>query len=68
MARASNLERRWQGIREEAAACARCDLYECATQTVFGEGALDCSILFVGEQPGDPPSQRAASRTRRCPP
>jgi uracil-DNA glycosylase family protein len=24
-----------------------------ATQTVFGEGPLDASIMFVGEQPGD---------------
>ena len=23
------------------------------TQTVFGEGPLDASIMFVGEQPGD---------------
>jgi len=53
MAKASNIERSWQGVREEAARCTRCDLYKCATQTVFGEGPLDCSILFVGEQPGD---------------
>ena len=33
--------------------CTRCDLYKCATQTVFGEGPLDAPILFVGEQPGD---------------
>ena len=33
--------------------CTRCDLYKCATQTVFGEGPLDAAILFVGEQPGD---------------
>ena len=53
MAKASNIERSWQGVREEAARCTRCDLYKCATQTVFGEGPPDCSILFVGEQPGD---------------
>src|SRR6185369_8591229 len=33
--------------------CERCDLYKQATQTVFGEGPLDASIIFVGEQPGD---------------
>ncbi len=33
--------------------CTRCRLYKCATQTVFGEGPLGASILFVGEQPGD---------------
>jgi DNA polymerase len=28
-------------------------LYKQATQTVFGEGATQASILLVGEQPGD---------------
>jgi DNA polymerase len=36
-----------------ATACTRCPLYEHATQTVFGEGAPDAAIMFVGEQPGD---------------
>jgi uracil-DNA glycosylase len=39
--------------RQEAADCRRCPLYEPATQTVFGEGPADASVLFVGEQPGD---------------
>lgn len=37
----------------EAAACRRCDLWERATQTVFGEGPADATMLLVGEQPGD---------------
>ncbi len=37
----------------EAAGCRRCHLWEAATQTVFGEGAANAHILFVGEQPGD---------------
>jgi DNA polymerase len=44
------------GLREamgEAADCRRCQLYEAATQTVFGEGPAHASVLFVGEQPGD---------------
>ena len=49
----SNLEATWEALRNEAAACTRCDLHRCATQTVFGEGPLDARILFVGEQPGD---------------
>lgn len=49
----SNVQASWKALREEAAACTRCDLYKCATQTVFGEGPLDASIVFVGEQPGD---------------
>ena len=51
--RQSNLERAWEELAAEARRCARCDLYKCATQTVFGEGPLDAKILFVGEQPGD---------------
>lgn len=48
-----NREASWTALREEAARCTRCDLYRCATQTVFGEGPLSARILFVGEQPGD---------------
>jgi uracil-DNA glycosylase len=39
-------------LRREAATCMRCPLYERATQTVFGEGALR-RLMLVGEQPGD---------------
>jgi DNA polymerase len=53
MAGISNVERAWQAVREEASHCTRCDLYKCATQTVFGEGPKNADILFVGEQPGD---------------
>jgi DNA polymerase len=49
----SNVQASWDALRSEAAVCTRCDLYKCGTQTVFGEGPLDASILFVGEQPGD---------------
>ena len=37
----------------EASDCRRCQLYERATQTVFGEGPAHASVIFVGEQPGD---------------
>ena len=40
-------------LRESSAACTGCDLYKHATQTVFGEGSVHASLLFVGEQPGD---------------
>jgi DNA polymerase len=53
VARVSNIERAWQAVRDEAAHCTRCDLYKHATQTVFGEGPLNATICFVGEQPGD---------------
>ena len=38
---------------ELAAVCRRCELYEDATQTVFGNGPTDAKLMFVGEQPGD---------------
>jgi uracil-DNA glycosylase len=40
-------------LREAAAGCKACDLWETATQTVFGEGSADADVVFVGEQPGD---------------
>lgn len=43
----------WSDLRKEAAACTRCVLHHCATQTVFGEGPVDARLMFVGEQPGD---------------
>jgi uracil-DNA glycosylase len=36
-----------------AAGCQACDLWERATQTVFGEGPATAPIVLVGEQPGD---------------
>jgi uracil-DNA glycosylase len=38
---------------EAARDCRACDLYERATQTVFGSGDLRASVMLVGEQPGD---------------
>ena len=48
-----NLRASWEALLKDARKCTRCDLYKCGTQTVFGEGPLDASIMFVGEQPGD---------------
>jgi uracil-DNA glycosylase family protein len=39
--------------RKAAAACTACDLWERATQTVFGEGRDHAPLMLVGEQPGD---------------
>ncbi|WP_040337387.1 UdgX family uracil-DNA binding protein [Candidatus Blastococcus massiliensis] len=41
------------GLRGAAAGCRACELWEPATQTVFGEGPATARIVFVGEQPGD---------------
>jgi uracil-DNA glycosylase family protein len=40
-------------LREAAAACRGCHLWQVGTQTVFGEGARGAVAMFVGEQPGD---------------
>ena len=48
-----NLRASWEALFKDARRCTRCDLFRHATQTVFGEGPLDASIMFVGEQPGD---------------
>src|SRR3954447_19879668 len=42
-----------EGLRTAAAGCRACELWEPATQTVFGEGPETARIVFVGEQPGD---------------
>jgi DNA polymerase len=44
-----NLEK----LREAAAGCKACPLWETGTQTVFGEGSPLAEVVFVGEQPGD---------------
>lgn len=40
-------------LREEAAHCRACPLWKDATQTVFGEGPQNATVMLVGEQPGD---------------
>ena len=42
-----------QQLRDIAASCRACPLWERATQTVFGDGRLKAKILFAGEQPGN---------------
>jgi len=42
-----------ESLRAAARSCKGCDLYKNATQTVFGEGPKDASVILVGEQPGD---------------
>jgi len=40
-------------LREAAAGCRGCHLWQVGTQTVFGEGPARAGAIFVGEQPGD---------------
>ena len=42
-----------QALREAAAGCKACPLWQHATQTVFGEGGSRARCMLVGEQPGD---------------
>ena len=39
-------------VRSAAAGCRACELWERATQTVFGEGPTPADVMRVGEQPG----------------
>ena len=40
-------------LREAAAGCRGCHLWQGATQTVFGEGPAKARVMLVGEMPGD---------------
>ena len=42
-----------KALREAAAGCRGCHLYETATQTVFGVGPRSARIMLVGEMAGD---------------
>lgn len=43
----------FEALQAAAEGCHGCDLWENATQTVFGEGASRAEMMLVGEQPGD---------------
>lgn len=45
-------------VAAEAETCRACDLWEPATQTVFGAGPHDAALVLVGEQPGDHEDRR----------
>jgi uracil-DNA glycosylase family protein len=40
-------------LQSAAPGCRGCELYEPATQVVFGRGDAHARVVFVGEQPGD---------------
>ncbi|HZP26095.1 MAG TPA: UdgX family uracil-DNA binding protein [Dehalococcoidia bacterium] len=42
-----------KSLREAAADCKACPLWELGTQTVFGEGERTARLVLIGEQPGD---------------
>src|SRR3954453_15800284 len=43
----------FEGLGTAAAGCRACELWEPATQTVFGEGPETARVVMVGEQRGD---------------
>lgn len=40
-------------LKKASLGCQGCDLYKCATQTIFGEGPIDAPFMIIGEQPGN---------------
>lgn len=50
---ASHVRGSLDAARSAAHDCRRCDLWQPATQTVWGEGPHDARIMVIGEQPGD---------------
>ncbi|MEU7902058.1 UdgX family uracil-DNA binding protein [Actinoplanes sp. NPDC049118] len=45
-------------LKAAAPGCRGCELYEDATQVVFGRGAAHARLVLVGEQPGDIEDQK----------
>jgi len=45
-------------LKAAAPACRGCELYEDATQVVFGRGDAHAKVVMVGEQPGDVEDQK----------
>jgi len=44
---------RWNRTKEVCLRCSSCPLADRRTQVVFGEGALEAPVMFVGEGPGE---------------
>ena len=53
-----------RALAKAAAQCRGCDLYQHATQTVFGAGPTRAELVLVGEQPGDIEDRQGCSVRR----
>jgi uracil-DNA glycosylase family 4 len=42
----------WSRLQDDVSKCRLCPLAETRNRTVFGEGPMDTSLMFVGEGPG----------------
>ena len=43
----------WDALYQACMACRRCDLADTRTNVVFGDGARDAEVMFIGEGPGE---------------
>ncbi|WP_297290056.1 uracil-DNA glycosylase [uncultured Flavonifractor sp.] len=43
----------WEELHAECMACRKCDLADTRHNVVFGEGARDAEVMFIGEGPGE---------------
>ena len=43
----------WESLRSECMQCRRCELCQTRHNVVFGVGAQDAEVLFIGEGPGE---------------
>ena len=42
----------WEALKQDCMACRGCALADTRTNVVFGDGATDAEIMFIGEGPG----------------
>jgi uracil-DNA glycosylase family protein len=54
----TSLDRSLDELKAAAPGCRGCELYQDATQVVFGRGDAHAKVVFVGEQPGDVEDQK----------
>jgi len=43
----------WEELKKGCLSCRKCALHETRTNVVFGVGALDAEVMFIGEGPGE---------------
>lgn len=48
-----SLDSNWDELERECENCTRCELHKTRTKCVFGSGARDANVMFVGEAPGE---------------
>ncbi|MDH3451604.1 MAG: uracil-DNA glycosylase [Gammaproteobacteria bacterium] len=48
----SPLAMNWDSLQRAASTCRACELHETRNNVVFGVGARDASLMFIGEAPG----------------